>query len=99
MLFDVSPSELIVILLVALIVFGPKRLPEMARKISGWVREIQSTAGTLQRSLEQEVGTIKDPIRQLGEDVKSIDSPEKRDAARPDDGPAASDPEDHGSEA
>ena len=62
MLFDVSPSELIVILLVALIVFGPKRLPEMARKLSSIVRDIQGAAGDLQRGLQKEVRELTDPI-------------------------------------
>jgi Tat protein translocase TatB subunit len=61
-LFDVSPSELIVILLVALIVFGPKRLPEMARKLSSIVRDIQGAAGDLQRGLQKEVRELTDPI-------------------------------------
>jgi len=71
-LFDVSPSELIVILLVALIVFGPKRLPEMARKLSSIVRDIQGVAGDLQRGLEKEVRELADPIKDVTKPLREL---------------------------
>jgi Tat protein translocase TatB subunit len=63
--FDVSPTELIFILLVALLVFGPRQLPDMARKVARFVREIQKTAGELQRSLTKEVDELKKPLTDL----------------------------------
>ncbi len=72
MLFDVSPSELIVILLVALIVFGPKRLPEMAKKLSSIVRDIQGAAGELQRGLKTEVRELTDPIRDATKPLREL---------------------------
>jgi Tat protein translocase TatB subunit len=79
-LFDVSPSELIVILLVALIVFGPKRLPEMARKLSSIVREIQGAAGELQRGLEKEVRELTDPIREATKPLRELSAAPDTDA-------------------
>lgn len=71
-MFDVSPTELIFILLVALVVFGPKQLPDMARKLARWVREIQQTAGELQRSLSKEVSTLKEPLQELKQPLEDV---------------------------
>lgn len=37
--------ELIVLLIIALIVFGPKRLPEMGRSLGKGIREFRSSVG------------------------------------------------------
>lgn len=38
-----GPLELIIVLVIALIVFGPKRLPEMGRSIGKGIREFRSS--------------------------------------------------------
>lgn len=38
---NIGLTEMIVILLLALIVFGPERLPEMSRKIGAVVHDLQ----------------------------------------------------------
>ena len=37
--FNVGPGELVVVLIIALIVLGPKRLPEVGRSIGHGMRE------------------------------------------------------------
>jgi len=54
--FSVSPAEILTIAVVALVVFGPKRLPEMSRKLGGALRELKDTAADLRRGLESEIG-------------------------------------------
>jgi sec-independent protein translocase protein TatA len=39
--FNVGPAEILVILLLALIVFGPKRLPEIGRTVGKGLREFR----------------------------------------------------------
>ena len=39
----IGPMELIVVLVVALIVFGPKRLPDLGRSLGGGMREFKSS--------------------------------------------------------
>jgi Tat protein translocase TatB subunit len=60
-------GEIIIILLVALVVFGPTRLPEMARKLGEWTAELRSAARDLRRGLESEVADLK----QVADELKS----------------------------
>jgi TatA/E family protein of Tat protein translocase len=50
-LFNVGPTELIVILLIALIVFGPKRLPEVGRTVGKSLREFRRASQDLRDEL------------------------------------------------
>jgi TatA/E family protein of Tat protein translocase len=46
-------GEIIVILIVALIVFGPRKLPEMARSLGKSVREFRRASSSLRAELEE----------------------------------------------
>jgi len=40
-MFDIGFQELVIIFVVALLVFGPKRLPELAKTMGKWMAEIK----------------------------------------------------------
>jgi Tat protein translocase TatB subunit len=48
---SLGPAEVLVILVVALIVFGPKRLPEVGRQVGGAMRELRKMQDTVRDEL------------------------------------------------
>ena len=55
-MFGVGLPELAVILVVAVFVFGPDRLPEYARQAGRMVRQLRKFAQSAQQDLRQELG-------------------------------------------
>lgn len=76
-MFDLGWAEMAVIMLVALIVIGPKDLPKVARTIGQWTGKARALARDFQRSLddmarEAELDEIKKSIDKVGSlNVKS----------------------------
>lgn len=87
----IEGQEILVILLVALVVLGPQRLPELARRLGGWTTDLRRAARELRRGLEAEVGDLDDikgikrdlqaPIQELKQPFKEVDAA-MRDAQR-----------------
>ena len=55
-MFGIGLPELVVILFVAVIVFGPDRLPEFARSAGRLVRQLRNLAQSAQSQLREELG-------------------------------------------
>ena len=53
----VSSAELLLLLVIGLIVLGPKRLPEIANKIGGWVGQARRMTRVMKRQLEEELNS------------------------------------------
>ncbi len=68
----VDGAEWIVIVLVALVVFGPERLPELSRKLGGWARELRTAAREMREGLEAEVSDIQKAKASLTDPVKEV---------------------------
>jgi Tat protein translocase TatB subunit len=49
---NIGPAEILVILVIALIVFGPKRLPEVGRQVGRAVRELRQMQDTVRSELD-----------------------------------------------
>lgn len=65
-------QELFVILLVALIVLGPRRLPEMARKLGVWTAELRRAAREIRTGLEAEISEVKEMSQEFQAPVRDI---------------------------
>jgi sec-independent protein translocase protein TatB len=70
-MFDFGWAEMAVILLIALIVIGPKDLPKVARTVGQWMGKARAMAREFQRSLddmarEAELDDIKKQIDKAG---------------------------------
>jgi TatA/E family protein of Tat protein translocase len=70
---NIGPTELIVILVIALLVFGPKKLPEIGRSIGKAVREFKKTSEEIRGRIEDEIAAseVKDIARDLQTEIKS----------------------------
>lgn len=77
-MFDIGFSELLLVLIVGLVVLGPKRLPIAIRTVMGWVRTIRGLAANVQNELAQELKLqeLKDSIKKAEELNLSSLSPE-----------------------
>lgn len=60
-------NEILVILVVAMVVFGPHRLPEMARKAGKMMAEFRVAARELREGIEKELAV--EEMRQVAQDV------------------------------
>jgi len=61
-MFDIGLQELIVILIVALLVFGPNKLPELSRAIGRGLAELRSTLEGVKEQVKTEFKeTIETP--------------------------------------
>lgn len=60
MLGSVGFGELMVIFGLALLIFGPKKLPEIGRTLGRSLREFRSATSDLKRSIEREVNSLDD---------------------------------------
>ena len=54
-MFNVGPTELLVILILALIVFGPRRLPEIGKSVGKMLAEFRKASNDFKRTIEDEV--------------------------------------------
>ena len=58
---SLGPAEIMVILLVALLVFGPNRLPEVGRQVGKGMREIRKFQNTLKTDLDEALSEHPEP--------------------------------------
>jgi TatA/E family protein of Tat protein translocase len=64
--------ELIMIFMVVLLVFGPKKLPEFAKLLGKTIRDFRSTVDEAKAAIEDEIYKegITTQLRDIGKDVK-----------------------------
>jgi sec-independent protein translocase protein TatB len=55
-MFDVSFSELLLILFVGLLVFGPEKLPQVVRTVGQWLARARRTFNQIRTEIEREAG-------------------------------------------
>lgn len=71
-MFNVGGGELLVILLIALIVLGPQKLPEAAKQIGGFARELRRMSDSFQNELKHALDEpIENEARDRGRKVVS----------------------------
>jgi sec-independent protein translocase protein TatB len=56
LLLDINGPEFVLLLVLAVILFGPERLPDLARKAARLLRYLRTVAGSAQQELSKELG-------------------------------------------
>jgi Tat protein translocase TatB subunit len=73
-MFGIGMQELLVIFVIALLVLGPKRLPEIARALGKGVREFRKATSEIKESVD-----LEGHLREIEEEIISEDlSSEKK---------------------
>jgi len=52
---SIGVTELVIIFVIALIVFGPRKLPELGKSLGKSINEFKKASNELQHTLEQEI--------------------------------------------
>lgn len=74
-------SEIVVILVIAMLAVGPRRLPEIARKMGQMANKFRMTAAELTRSVTAEVEEERSEMSAAGREMKDTVNQAVREAA------------------
>ncbi|MCD6214018.1 MAG: twin-arginine translocase subunit TatB, partial [Candidatus Desulfofervidus sp.] len=75
-MFSIGMQELLIILVIALIVLGPKRLPEIARALGKGMREFRKATQEIKESIDLE-SELKEIEREVIMDEVKTEMPQK----------------------
>lgn len=56
---SIGTTEILLILVIALLIFGPKKLPDLGRSLGKAIREVRRASSDLKETLEREVDEVK----------------------------------------
>lgn len=78
-MFGIGVPELLIILAIALIVIGPKKLPDLAKALGRSLNEFKKATREFKDSLdiEEDIKSVKKPFSEINRDIRSavIDLP------------------------
>jgi TatA/E family protein of Tat protein translocase len=66
---NIGPMELMLIFVIALLVFGPKKLPEIGRSVGKAIREFKKTTDEIKGRIEEEIDASE--IKDIRKDIQS----------------------------
>lgn len=88
---SIGMPELIIILVIALIIFGPRKLPELGKSLGRSLNEFKRASADLQNTLEQEIRLEEQKEQQQARPTPPAAAPGTPDSPDlPDTGPTVS---------
>ncbi|MDO5712566.1 MAG: twin-arginine translocase TatA/TatE family subunit, partial [Micrococcales bacterium] len=72
-MFDVNGWELVIIVVVALLVIGPERLPQYVARLREWIRDLKRLADGARSQLRDQMGPEFDDIDWSAYDPRQYD--------------------------
>lgn len=61
-MFNAGPTEIIVVAIVILVLFGAKRIPELARGLGQGIKEFRQASKDIKKEIEESSKNIEDAI-------------------------------------
>jgi len=70
-MFGLGAGEILIILVIAFLLFGPKQLPEVVRQVGKAVKGVKDTAEDLRKSVEPELNMIQQEVKMVEQDFQA----------------------------
>ena len=70
-MFGLGGMEVLIILVIAFLLFGPKELPEIGKQVGRAVKGFKETAEDLRQSVEPEINMIQQEMKMVEQDLES----------------------------
>jgi len=74
---NLGMSEILIILVIVLILFGPKKLPELARGLGQSIREFKKGASEIKQEFEQAVDLDAPPPKAPAQQQQAAPAPQQ----------------------
>ncbi len=71
-MWNLGFPEIVIIFIVALVIFGPRKLPELGRSLGRGLSEFKKASNELKRTWEDEVDAVKHEVEVEKDELKQI---------------------------